>query len=345
MINKELYNTPMELDQFNQFLAKLPSYRRKQIYRLIFVDLITDWQKAYVLPKFLRNELDTMLSLVPSGQFLHSSNDKTIKAVITLSDELKIETVLMRYKSRNSVCVSSQVGCALGCRFCATGRMGFRRNLTSWEIVQQVLMFARFLSNDKSTTRGRVTNLVFMGMGEPFLNYDQVIGAIRCLHDPMGFNMGSRHFSISTSGIPDGIRKLADELPEVNLAFSLHAVDNDLRSRLMPINKKFSLSEVLEAIDYYLKKTNRKVMLEYILIGNVNDQPEHALSLTNLIMERRHLFHVNLIRYNPTGMFQAPTDLSVSRFISLLKDKGVSVTERTRFGRDIQASCGQLAIK
>ena len=196
-----------------------------------------------------------------------SKKEDSVKAKITLKDGLEIETVLMRHRDgRNTVCVSSQVGCPLGCLFCATGKMGFKRNLTAEEILEQVIFFARFLKLED----GRVTNVTFMGMGEPFLNYDNVLNAIKILNDAKYFNIGVRSLSISTAGIIEGIKKLSDESLHVNLAISLHAPSDNLRKSLMPIDKKYPLPDVLVAVDEYIEKTKRKVMFEYVLIKGVN---------------------------------------------------------------------------
>jgi len=249
------------------------------------------------------------------------------------------EEFSLRGGDRNTVCVSSQVGCPLGCLFCATGKMGFKRNLENFEMVEQVLFFARYLKNLKA----RVTNVVFMGMGEPFLNYENVLSAIKILNDKDGFNLGARKFSISTVGITEGIEKLAEESLEVNLAISLHAPDNELRSQLMPNGKKYNIEKILETVDDYIKKTNRKVMIEYLMIKDVNDSDDSAGKLAKLM--KRRLYLVNLISYNPTADFQPSTKERIKRFKSILEKAGVYVTERYRFGREIKAACGQLVGK
>ena len=262
------------------------------------------------------------------------------KSIITLADGLKIESALMPHKGGGfTVCVSSQVGCPLGCRFCATGASGFRRNLTAMEIVEQVLFFARHL---KKMSAEKIANVVYMGMGEPFLNYDNVLASIKILNDKTGLNIGARKISVSTSGVIEGIKKLAEENLQVNLAISLHSPETDLRSALMPVNKKYPLKNVLAAADDYIRKTSRKVMFEYILLKGVNDTPAHAKKLAKLM--RKPLYFVNLILYNPAGRQglkpSAPED--VKKFKEILKRAGVPVSERYRFGREIKAACGQL---
>jgi len=205
--------------------------------------------------------------------------------------------------------------------------------------VEQVLFFARYLKESKV----RVTNVVFMGMGEPFLNYENVISAIKILNDKEGLSLGARKFSISTVGIIEGIKKLAEEKLEINLAISIHALDDELRSKLMPIGKKYKIEKILETVDDYIKKTNRKVMFEYLMIKDVNDSEDSAGKLIKLM--RRRLYLVNLISYNPTADFQPSPKERIRKFKNILEKAGVYVTERYRFGREIKAACGQLAGK
>lgn len=330
----------MNFLKIKKYLKDKPDYRVQQVKKWIFQDLITSWDKATSLPLKLREELAKNFSLKIKAQTFVSKNKKTIKALFSLKDDLKIESVLMRYKERNTICVSSQVGCPLNCSFCATGQLGFKRNLTISEIINQVLFFARLLKekNDK------VTNIVFMGMGEAFLNYDNVIQAINILNDEDGFNLGIRSFSISTAGIIPGIKKLIKEEKQINLAVSLNAPNNDLRSKLMPINKKYPLEELLKVIDEYTQKTRRRVMFEYIMIEGVNDQEKHAKQLGKIAKNRLCL--VNLIPYNSTNTnFQRSTKEQIEKFRKILEARGVIVTKRYSFGSNISAACGQLAGK
>jgi 23S rRNA (adenine2503-C2)-methyltransferase len=313
----------------------------EQAKKALFHDLIQNWQEAKTLPLSLREELNKKWPIEISAETFVSKDRNTIKALLTLKDDLKIETVLMRHKDkRNTICVSSQVGCPLNCSFCATGKMGFKRNLEVWEIVEQVLFFARYLKK----IRERVTNIVFMGMGEPFLNYQNVIGAIKILNDKEGFNLGARHFSISTVGIIDGgIEELAKEKLQINLAISLHAPNDELRSKLMPINKKYPIKKILNAVDDYIKKTRRRVMFEYIMIKDVNDSVKNAKTLVRLM--KKPLYFVNLISYNPTGIFKSSPSSRIKKFKEILEKEGVTVTQRYRFGEDIEAACGQLVAE
>lgn len=314
-----------------------PTYRLKQAKQVIFDQLAESWSAATVFSKEWREKLTQTFPLLIEADVLTTPDGQTEKAILTLGNGAKIETVLMRYPQRNTVCVSSQVGCPLGCVFCATGKMGFSRNLTDWEIVAQVLFFARRLRQENQ----RVTNIVFMGMGEPLLNDEPVMNAIRLLHDPEGLGLGARRFSISTAGIPEGIRRLAQQPLEINLALSLHAPNDTLRSRLMPVNRQHPLKEVLAAIDEYLETTRRKVLFEYLMIRDVNDTPKLARELARLAKNR--LATVNLIPYNPTGVFTASTPTRIQKFRAVLEKTGVGVTQRYKFGQKIKAACGQLA--
>lgn len=343
----------MDLARFEELFDKEPKYRLRQAKKALFQDLIKNWQEATALPSDFRKELNEKCPLNISAEIIVSKDKNTVKAVITLEDGLKIETVLMRHKDgRNTVCVSSQAGCPLGCSFCATGKTGFKRNLGVWEIVGQVLFFARLLAPERSDggqarylkkSGEKVGSVVFMGMGEPFLNYQNVIEAIKILNDKNGFYLGARHFSISTVGITEGIRKLAEEKLQINLAISLHAPDDNLRSELMPINKKYPIKEILNAVDDYIKKTRRRVMFEYIMIKDLNDSAEHAEALAGIM--KKHLYFVNLISYNATGIFKPSSSLRIKKFKEILEKEKVAVTERYRFGEDIDAACGQLAAR
>lgn len=329
----------MDFSCVKKVLKSQPSYRLKQAKRLVFFNLIESWNQATSFPPPLREKLNKKCSLEIKAKTFVSKNKKTIKALIELmSDGLKIESVLMKHKDkRNTVCVSSQVGCALGCVFCATGKMGFKRNLNTHEIVNQVLFFARYLKKKKE----KITNIVFMGMGEPFLNYKNVIEAIRILNDKQGFNLGARNFSISTVGIIDGIKELSNENLEINLAVSLHAVDDSLRSKIAPANKNYPLLKILKAVDNYIIKTGRKVMFEYVMIKNINDKDEYARQLAKIM--KKPLYFVNLIACNPIGDFKASSPSRIKKFKEILEQSGVKVGQRYSFGQDIKAACGQLA--
>lgn len=336
----------MNLEKLKSVLKAEPAYRFKQVWRAVFVDLIGSFDECTTLPKALREKLNSECPLELKAEIFGSKNSESHKVLITFEDGAKIETVLLIHEDgRKTVCVSSQVGCTMGCRFCATGKMGRERNLTAGEIVAQVLFFARYLKKTNDA-HSRITNVVFMGMGEPFLNYDNVMAAIKILNDKDALNIGARHISVSTCGIVDGINKFAKEPLQLNLAISLHAPNDKLRSSLMPVNRMFSLQELLGAVDFYIAKTSRQVMFEYLLIDGVNDKVEHAKQLARQLNEqmKSHLYIVNLIRYNPTGgSFRASNPAVIRKFRNLLMREGIKTTERHTFGQDIDAACGQLA--
>jgi 23S rRNA (adenine2503-C2)-methyltransferase len=322
---------------FEEILKNEPKFRLKQAKQAVFCDLIENWSEARALPKSLQEKLQKEISLNIKTEIFTSNNEEVIKALVILEDGLKVESVLMRHKDRNTVCVSSQVGCPLNCSFCATGKLGFKRNLSSDEIVSQILFFNRYLKNEKQ----RVSNVVFMGMGEPFLNYENVMGAVKILNDKDGLNIGVRKISISTAGIIEGIEKLAQENIDVNLAISLHAPNDELRRRLMPIAQKYSIAEILKAVNEYIELTNRKVMFEYIMIKDVNDSEAHAEELARLMNHK--LYMVNLISYNITGIFRPSSPEHIKEFKKVLEDYGIEVTQRFKLGRGVRGACGQLA--
>jgi 23S rRNA (adenine2503-C2)-methyltransferase len=353
------------IEKIKEILKEEPAFREKQVKKALFSDLIDSWGKATTLSKDLRHKLAEAYPIpeIKLEKLLESKDSQTAKALFVLEDGLKIESVLMRHEAgRNTVCVSSQAGCAMNCQFCATGQQGFKRNLTSIEIIGQVMFFARYLKN-KLIEAGphspeRVSNIVVMGMGEPFLNYDNVLEAIRILNDKDGFNLGARHISISTCGLPEGIEKLANEPLQINLAISLHAPNNELREKLMPINKTYPIESVLSAVDDYIKKTKRRVMFEYLLIDGVNDSEAEALELGKLLVhsllagnqknfarDDRGFYFVNLISFNATGHsdFKPSPGWKIKKFKEVLEMLGVDVTQRYRFGKEIKAACGQLA--
>jgi len=355
----------MDLQKIKDILKNEPSFRLKQIKKAISQDLVENWEDITSLPQGLRQKLEKNCPIVElgAGKTLTSKDNQTVKALLELKDGSKIESVLMKHKDgRRTVCVSSQVGCAMGCRFCATGISGFKRNLTASEIIEEILFFARILKKSKERVsdevcllRGlpssspfagtRVTNVVFMGMGEPFLNYDNVLEAIRILNDKDGFNLGARHISISTCGITEGIKKLAEEKLQVNLAVSLHAPDSELRLKLMPATKKYPIEKILKAVDDYIEKTKRRVMFEYLMMDGVNDSPKEAEELARLL--KKPLYFVNLISFNPVGHseFKPSPGWKIKKFKEILEKQGADVTQRYRFGREIKAACGQLAGK
>ena len=334
----------MDISKLSEILKDQPKYRFKQVEKALFQDFISSWDEASSLPKFLREQLSINCPIEIKAQ-LFISGVKGGKAMIEFADGESVETVLIRQKAkdgeRNTVCISSQVGCALACTFCATGDYGFKRNLNYLEIIEQVIFWARFLKEEGKGEK--IDNIVFMGMGEPFLNYSEFIKAAKFLNDPETCNFGSRRLSVSTSGITEGIKKLAGEKMQINLAISLHAANDALRCDLMPIAKKYKLYEILKMVDHYILKTGRRVMFEYLMIKNINDSDKDALELVKIMF--KPLYMVNLISYNPTGRFQASSEERISKFKKILEDNNVAVTIRHSFGSEIGAACGQLKGK
>ncbi|MCX6795665.1 MAG: 23S rRNA (adenine(2503)-C(2))-methyltransferase RlmN [Candidatus Falkowbacteria bacterium] len=332
----------MDISLLHGALKEEKKFRHTQAEKAVFVDLIDDWSQATTFPIALREKLNSECPLEIKAEVTGGSGKKGVaKALITLNDGEQIETVLIpQADGRFAVCLSSQVGCPLACVFCATGMNGFTRNLRAEEIVEQFLFWARYL---KKENYGRIDNAVFMGQGEPFLNYEEVMKAIKILNDPENFNFGARRISISTSGVLNGIKRLAGEKLQVNLAISLHAPSDALRSNIMPLAGKTPLKKLLEAVDNYIAKTGRRVMFEYLLIKEVNDRDEDAIMLAKLL--NKPLYLTNLIPYNPTGRFQPSTPARTARFKDLLERAGLSVTARRSLGQEIDAACGQLAGK
>ena len=317
-----------------------PAFRARQIFSWLYDSLVDDWGAMTNLPVDLRDTLSqrALLSSLAMLERVDSADGLTTKELLELQDGETIESVLMRYEGRQSVCLSSQVGCAVGCPFCATGQSGFARNLTSGEIIDQVLHFARQLHGEGAA----VTNVVFMGMGEPLVNYDAVWKAIRTLNDARGSRLGARRFTVSTVGIVPGIRKMTQEGLEVGLAVSLHAPNDRIRDQLVPINKTYPLAQLMSACREYSDHSHRRVTFEYALIQGVNDSQHLAQELGQLL--RGMLCHVNLIPINPIpGGIHLPTSRdSVMAFRQELNQYGIASTVRLGRGADIQAGCGQL---
>ncbi len=320
-----------------------PQYRLAQIKRAFYMEYLSGWEALTTFPKALRETLASELPwnvLTPITTQKSSSGD-TVKTLFACTDGKKIEAVLMRHEGgRNTVCISSQVGCPMGCGFCATGAMGFTRNLTRDEMVEQVVYFARELKIEHA----HITNVVFMGMGEPMHNYEAVLAAVRLMNDPEGLNFGARHISISTCGIVPGILKLSNEPFQVNLAISLHSAIDATRSKIMPVNAVYSVAKLMKAVDVYVKKTNRKVFFEYLLLDGINDTRAEAEALARLLEHNFRLFHVNLIKYHDTHVYTATETRKRIQFMSWLQEMNVPVTHRRTFGEDISAACGQLAV-
>ena len=333
-----------------------PTYRARQIWQGLYHDFWNTPKEFTILPASLRQKLSESLEfniLVPTTT-LQSSDGETVKTLFQLHDGKAIETVLMKYdpsaafqqaqrdgsgQGRRTLCVSTQVGCAMGCVFCATGQMGFKRHLSSGEIVAQVMYYARLLHDQGEV----VTNVVVMGMGEPFHNYNNTMAAIDRLNDPDGYNFGARRFTISTVGLVPAIRRFAAEKRQFNLAISLHAADDALRASMLPVNKRYPIDELLEACSDVVAATGRRITFEWALVNGVNDTPEQAHLLASKL--KGLLCHVNAIPLNPTEGYsgKATTRKCADEFKEILIRSGVPCTIRLRRGVDIQAGCGQLA--
>lgn len=323
---------------------KQPAYRAQQVWEWLYRHKVTTFDAMTNLPAALRAKLAEHFRLGRLEQTarIESLDGQTVKHLWRLPDGQVIESVLMEYDGvRRTACISTQAGCAMGCVFCATGQMGFARNLTAGEIVEQALIYARQLEAEDD----RLSNVVLMGMGEPLHNYDATLDAIRRLNDSDGLNIGQRHITLSTVGLVPEIRRFADENLQVTLAISLHAATDDERSRLLPVNKRWPLADLLGAARTYSAQTGRRVTFEWALIAGENDTPEQATRLGELL--RGLKCHVNLIPLNPTeGYAGRPSDPArVDAFRARLREFGVGSTVRVRRGIDIQAGCGQLKAK
>ena len=323
-----------------------PAYRSKQIRRHATHGVEDGFEELTDLPKSLRDALERSFrwSSVEAVREESSADGETRKALLELRDGHHIESVLMpHHGARNAVCVSTQAGCPMACAFCATGEMGLVRNLTSGEIVDQIRHWQRELAQRKE----RVSHVVYMGMGEPFNNYDATLASVRSLIDPAEFGISPRRLTISTCGVVPGIDALGGEGLPINLAVSLHAPDDPTRARIMPINRKWGVEEVLAAAARYVKRTKRRVTFEYVLLAGVNDSVDTARALAAAIMRHGPTkdAHVNLIPYNPgAGGFRRPSVERMEAFAIVLQEQGIAATLRISKGQDIAAGCGQLKV-
>lgn len=337
--------TATKYGQLHQFLQmeNEPRFRFTQITQAIFKHKIDRFEKMTVLPKRLRAKIIDRFgpSILEINPVVQTSSPQAEKVLFELPGGDKIETVAMKYRAGwESFCISSQSGCGFGCRFCATGRIGLKRNLTADEISDQILYFAlRHRSLD---------SISFMGMGEALAN-PHLFAAIETLTDPQLFGLSQRRLTVSTIGIIPGIQKLTQRFPQINLTFSLHSPFDDQRSDLMPINKKYPLADVLEVLDDHVKMTGRKVYIAYVLLPGVNDSADHAQQLISILKKRAHLkqlYHLNLIRYNPAlGVpddYKRPDEQRLRLFYQQIKQAGFKATIRQSFGVEIDAACGQL---
>lgn len=326
------------LEELEEILVDLgePKFRAGQIFKWLY-DGAESFDDMTNIPKKLRDKLDFEYSAgnLKIEQKFISHIDETRRYLLQLDDGNFVECVLMKYHHGYTICVSTQVGCAMGCAFCASTRGGKVRNLTSGEIIGQLMTVQKDLEK-------RISNVVLMGMGEPLDNFDNVMSFLENVNNPLGLNIGHRHISLSTCGLCERIRELADKKLQITLSVSLHAPNDEKRSAIMPINKKYNIAELMSACRYYTEKTNRRISFEYTLIRGVNDTPEEARELLALISGM--LCHVNLIPVNKvaeTG-FSASNRETVNRFRDILEKGGVAATIRREMGADISAACGQL---
>lgn len=358
-INKQIFLFDLTFPQLQGLIKSRgeQQFRAKQVWEWIYKKIAGSFDEMSDVPIKLRDELKQEIAFTHLSPHtdLTSSDGWTRKILFDLYDKSQVETVLMGYNERRTVCISTQAGCGLGCTFCATGQAGLQRNISAGEIIEQVLFFDRVLKNNLSLKgrekrEGLLTNIVFMGMGEPFANYNEVMKAIDILTDTEGYNFGARRITISTVGLVPMIEKFADEKRQVNLAVSLHAAANELRETMLPINKKYPLEVLIPACRYYTEKTHRRISFEWALINNINDTKEQAKLLVKLIkgMSRmdglRSLCHVNLIPLNPTTGYkgQESNREHIRKFRDILTKNGIPNTLRIRRGIDIHAGCGQL---
>ena len=338
-MKKDIKN--FSLDELKAYFTEIgeKSYRAEEIFRAIYNNKIFNFHDITTLPKTLRDALDNQFFITSSEVISkQKSSDSSIKFLIKFPDSSLVETVLIREtahgKTRNTLCLSSQVGCAMKCKFCATGQMGFIRNLTTGEIIEQFLLVEKIA--------GKINNIVFMGMGEPLANYENVKKAIKIITDPKGRGLGKRKIVISTSGIIDKIYKLTDEISSVRLAISLHAATQKKRDYLMPGLRKYKISDLFEALKYYNRKTGNTITIEYLLIKDVNDDYKDAKDLIKLLRNLKFV-KVNLIHFNQVAHIDFKPSNREKAFAEILRKNGVTVTIRHSKGEEIAAACGQLA--
>ncbi|MEH7333423.1 23S rRNA (adenine(2503)-C(2))-methyltransferase RlmN [Neobacillus drentensis] len=342
MKKKSIYS--LELHELREWLSENGEkpFRAEQIFDWLYKKRIATFEDMSNVSRELREKLLSHFQLTPLKTVIQqTSSDGTIKFLFELHDGYSIETVLMRHDYGNSVCVTTQVGCRIGCTFCASTLGGLKRHLEAGEIVAQVVKVQQALDE----TEERVSSVVIMGIGEPFDNYDNMLSFLKIINHDKGLNIGARHITVSTSGIIPKIYQFADENMQINFAISLHAPNTELRSRLMPINKAYKLDDLMKAVRYYIDKTGRRISFEYGLFGGVNDSTEHAEELADLLKGIK--CHVNLIPVNyvpERDYVRTPKD-KIFAFEKTLKKRGINVTIRREHGHDIDAACGQLRAK
>lgn len=339
-----LYNFTLEKLEQQMALEGQKKYRATQLFKWIYEKNVSNFDDMSDVSKSFRDVLKEKYCLIKPKIFKKQcSSDGTIKLLLELEDGNKVETVLMRYNYGDVACVTSEVGCNMGCAFCASGLLKKKRGLEVSELVGQVLVLNDLLNEEGNGER--ITHVVVMGTGEPFDNYDNVLSFIRVLNHPHALAIGARHITVSTCGIPDKIRQYAHEGLQINLAISLHAPNDVIRSKIMPISLKYPLNELMDAVKYYEKEADRRVTFEYILLAGVNDSVKDAKDLAHLIKGTKA--YVNLIPYNPIKelKYKRSSNENVHSFMNMLLSCGINVTIRKEFGTDIDAACGQLRAK
>ncbi|MCR4562823.1 MAG: 23S rRNA (adenine(2503)-C(2))-methyltransferase RlmN [Bacilli bacterium] len=317
-------------------------FRARQLYEWIYVKKVYDFSLMSDISKSFRETLDRDYYFsLPSIFKEQDAKDGTIKLLLEMEDGAKVETVLMRYDYGNVICVSSEVGCSMACEFCASGLLRKERGLTSAEMVGEVLVMNDLLSKEME----RVTHIVVMGTGEPFDNYDNVLTFVKIANEQRGLAIGARHITVSTCGLVEGIKKYANEGLQINLAISLHAPNDEIRRKIMPIARRYSIDELLSAVKYYIEVAGRRVTFEYIMIKDLNDTLECADELASRL--RGILSYVNLIPFNPVKEkpFERSDKETIKAFSMRLNSRGINCTVRKEFGTDIDAACGQLRVK
>lgn len=322
-------------------------FRATQVWEWLYIKRVMAFNEMTNLSKDVIELLEENFIINPLRQvIIQEAKDGTVKYLFELPDKNMIETVLMRQEYGMSVCVTTQVGCNIGCTFCASGLLKKQRDLTAGEIVAQIMLVQHYF--DERGEGERVSHIVVMGIGEPFDNYDNLMNFLHTINDPKGLAIGARHITVSTSGLVPKIKEFANNGLQVNLAISLHAPNNDVRTSIMRINRSFPIEKLMDAVDEYLEKTNRRITFEYIMLSNVNDRPEHAQQLADLLKDKKKLTFVNLIPYNPVSehdQYSRSEKADVLKFYDILKKNGVNCVIRKEYGTDIDAACGQLRSK
>lgn len=334
----------LSLDELTDFVINLKEkkFKARQLFKWIYNKGISDFEEMTDISKTLRSKLNEIAFIgeIKKVKSIKSEDQSTEKFLFELEDKEKIESVLIREKDRITICISTQVGCPLNCTFCATGKMGFKRNLNAGEIVDQIIQIKKYLKRDE-----KITHIVIMGMGEPLLNYENTLKVIKIIHSELGLGFAARKITLSTSGIIPRIYQLAEEGLKIKLAISLNASNDKIRNILMPMNKKYPIKELLKSAKFYAQKTDQRMTFEYVLIKDINDSKKDALELAKLVQGIP--CKINLIAYNKvSGLpFEKPDEKKVIEFRDILYPRCPAVTIRKSKGEDIQAACGQLRAK